>query len=233
MWTTRRPDGNREDQFEYAPSYLAREQRILMLYGPLCGAVMRLDLYSLSTMCADLLAMNYDDPHRPIRLLIDSPGGLIQDGFMLYDLLRASRAPVTTIGLNVASMATVVFAAGRRRLLLPHSAVMLHLPAAAMEGSVQDINIRSRELNKVKDRVIDAYVACGVTAGLKNPQPDKVRKQILKDIDREFWLTAEEAVAYGLADGIVTTDDLFKSFPSCPPGLRDEGDGQLNAPLAG
>jgi len=209
MWTITRPGGIREDQVEVSQLYLAREHRILFLRGTIIAAPIRCDHFSLTVMLDDIIALNRDDPVKPITLIIDSPGGSVADGFMLYDVIKASRAPIRTIGFNCASMATIILAAGGERVLMPHSTSMLHLPSTSFEGDTKTMEIRQREVSRIKDQLVDAYMACGVTAGVKAVERGKVRKQILKDIDREYWLSAEEAIAYGLADRLATKDDLF------------------------
>lgn len=124
---------------------------------------------------------------------------------------------VGSIGVleNCASMATVLMAAGHERVMYPHSRVMLHLPKGAFEGDSETFEVRSKELGRVRDELVDCYVECGVTANLisksgRRPTKAKVRAQIIKDINRsEFWMTADECVAYGLVDRIATRADIL------------------------
>lgn len=190
----------RAEQIEGPESYLARERRALFLRGTITGVQDRWDPFSPVAVHDSILAMNYDDSKKPIYLFIESSGGLVGTGFVLYDVIRMSPAPIVTVGVNVASMAAVLLAAGTRRLVYPHASVMLHLPQGGFSGDVKDLEIRTKEMGRIRDRIADAYIECGV---------DRTREQILKDIDREVWLNAEEAVAYGLADGIVGRAELF------------------------
>ncbi|MDR7574199.1 MAG: ATP-dependent Clp protease proteolytic subunit [Armatimonadota bacterium] len=200
MFTRIRPGGLSEDRFETATTYLGRERRMLFLRGPIMGVPARWDSFSATAVHDAVMAFNLEDSRSEIYLLIDSEGGSVWAGFALYDCLRASRAPVVTVGQNIASMATVVFAAGRRRLLTPNARVMLHLPWGTVSGDARDAEIRTGELKKIRDMILDAYQAAGVK---------RSRRQILRDIDREFWMGAEEAVRYGLADGIISADELM------------------------
>ena len=208
-----------DDQFDFSQAFLARERRMLFLRGPLFGAgfgpMSRVDSFSPTMVGDDILSMNVDDPKAPIYLTIDSPGGDVGAGMILYDLIRMSRAPIITIAQNCASMATVLMAAGHERVMYPHSRVMLHLPKGAFEGDSETFEVRSKELGRVRDELVDCYVECGVTANLANksgrrPAKAKVKAQIIKDINRsEFWMTADECVAYGLVDRIAMQADIL------------------------
>lgn len=170
-------------------------QRVLCLYGGLVGAPDRLDSMSLEWVmeCLMLLAQESTEP---IKLLIDSPGGRVWDSFGLIDVIHCLRTPVWTIGRMCASMAAVVLSAGEpgHRYLYKHSQVMLHLPSGHVGGDSRDVNIQARELQKAQDAIVNELVDNGVRAG---------HEQVLKDIDREFWMNAQEAIAYGIADSVL------------------------------
>ena len=198
-----------EENFEYAQSFLARERRMLFLRGTIQGIGSRSDQFSPMAIGDDILAMNVDDPTKPIYLVIDSPGGEIGTGLALYDILRLSVAPIITIGASCASMATFLLAAGSLRLALPHARFMLHLPEGIMGGDPKEMKIHSAEFNRIRDDLVQSYISCGVTAGLKSKSPEAIGRKILKDIDRIFYLDAEGAVNYGLVDRVVEPKDLF------------------------
>ncbi len=216
-----------EDQLESSQQYLTRARRVLILRSLVVGVPNRFDQFSPALIMDDMMAMIHEDPSKPITLLIDSPGGNIDDGLMLLDFiqlinqLKMSPTPITTIGLNVASMSTLLLAAGHTRLVLPHSSLCMHLPFATVKGDIKDINIRTKELERTKVELINCYIRSGVTAGVdvkpttrkKTLSPTEREKRIyakiLKDIDRDFWLNAREAVEYGLADRIATPEELF------------------------
>ncbi len=224
-------EGNQEEhltdnQFEFAQAFLARQRRMLFLRGPIFGAnpghpMSRLDTFGPTSVGDDIVAMNVEDQKSPIYLWIDSPGGDVGAGMVLYDIIRMSKAPIVTVAQNCASMATVLMAAGSERLMMPHSRAMLHLPRGEMVGDVDDMAVRSAELLRVKDVLVNCYAECGVTAGLKPsktgrpPTRLRVRKQIIKDINRsEFWMSADECVEYGLVDRLATTADIFRGTSS-------------------
>lgn len=139
----------------------------------------------------------------PIILLINSSGGVLDTAFMLYDTIRCLRSPIISLGRFVASAAVIPLAVGQRRLLMPHSKVMIHLPAGTIGGDTRDMEIAHREMNKYKDQMLAIYQECGVK---------KTKKEILRDIDREYWMSSQEAIDYGLADAIVTPEEYQKIF---------------------
>ena len=205
----------RADQYDYATTFLASERRMLFLRGVIVGwpggfAQGRDDQFSPTAIMDSIIAMNVEDSARPITLVINSVGGVTDEGMMLYDVIKLSRAPIVTLGMNCASMATVLLAAGGTRLAMPHSRFMLHLPSASgMSGDVKELELHTKEINKTKDTLVGCYIECGVTAKLQKADPKKIRKQILSDIDRVFWIGAEQAIKYGLVDRIVIPSELF------------------------
>lgn len=197
------------DQYEYATSYLTREKRFLFLRGVIAPATIRSDSFSPTSVADDILAMNVENSEAPITLFIDSPGGDVSTGFALYDVVKMSKAPIKTIALNAISMGTVILTAGVERLALPHARIMLHLPSGEIEGDVQQIKIRSELFQDLKEEIIDCYVERGVTAGLVGKTDKEIKKQLLKDVDREKWFTAEAALKYGLIDRVATVEDIL------------------------
>ena len=197
----------RDEQLEMSPMFLTRTRRFLELRGLISSN--RGDYMNAGLVADDLIALNHIS-HEPITLFISSPGGDMGAGMMLYDIIRASKAPITTIGHDCASMASLLLAAGRRRLSLPHSSHMIHQPQGQLAGSVEEIDIRTDVLRRIKDDLLDCYLECGVHAGL-GPGADekKIRALLLTHINKEHWLSAEGAVEYGLVDAIVTPDELF------------------------
>jgi ATP-dependent Clp protease protease subunit len=200
MLLLRRPHDSRIEQYETIENMMARECRRLSLRGVIASSPYRTDYLGPTQILDSILVFNRLDPHAPIWLEIDSEGGSVDSAMMLYDVIRMSIAPVNTIGETCISAAVLLLAAGHRRCLYPHSRVMLHLPSGGVSGDVKEIAIRSHEFGRVRDAMVDAYIECGVK---------RTRKQILKDIDREMWLTAQEAIDYGLADEIIDARTLF------------------------
>ncbi len=203
-----------DGQFELATNYLTRKRRMLFLRGPLFGMLTppmpRPDAYGPTVVGDDILALNIEDPKKPIYLWIDSGGGEVNSGLILYDIIRASKAPIITVAQSCMSLATVLMAAGSERVMFPHSRAMLHLPRSEFAGDSDAMEIRSKELSRVRDDLITCYIECGVTAGLDKPTKGKVRKQIVADINRaEYWMGAKDCIKYGLVDRIATISDML------------------------
>jgi len=152
---------------------------------------------SASVVVAQLLFLAGEDSERDINMYINSPGGIVSAGLAIYDTLRFIRPPVATFCLgSAASMAAILLSAGAKgkRNILPHARVMLHQPAGAVHGQASDIEIEAREIIKIRDelnRILEQSTG----------QP---HEKIEQDTDRNFWMTAEEAVSYGLVDSILT-----------------------------
>ncbi len=165
--------------------HMTQEHRMLFLSGVLTGET---DSHNL-LMALDTLS------HKPIKIMITSVGGDLDSAFLFYDTMKMIKSPIITIGRYCASAAAMLLAAGSKRYLFCHAKVMLHLPSGQMGGDAKDWEIQHREMQKYKSRMVDILCECGAT---------KSREEILKDIDRDFWLEPSEACAYGLADEILT-----------------------------
>ncbi len=135
--------------------------------------------------------------HDPIRIVITSPGGDLDTTFLCYDTMKMIESPVEIFGRYCASGAALLLAAGKKRYLLPHSKVMLHKPWGRQEGDSRDWEIQNKEMKKYESGFINALLECGVT---------KKYDEVLSDIDRNLWLEPQEAIAYGLADEIMTPE---------------------------
>jgi len=134
----------------------------------------------------------------PITLLIDSPGGDVYAGFSIFDVIRFINAPVRIVGIGlVASAAALILIAvpKERRFGLPHSSYLIHQPLSGMNGVATDIEIHARELEKTRLRINEIIAEA-------TGQP---LEKIMKDTDRDFWMTAEEAKEYGLIGKVITS----------------------------
>jgi ATP-dependent Clp protease, protease subunit len=143
-----------------------------------------------------LTLLELQDRKTPVRVMINSPGGSADSGFAIYDLLRFAPFPVISVANGVVASAAVLIylgAAEGRRVTLPNARFLLHQPSAAMRGQASDIDITAREILKLRKRYNE--IVAEVTG--------KTLDQIDKDSDRDFWLSAPEAVAYGLADRVI------------------------------
>ena len=145
---------------------------------------------------AQLLFLESNDPKADIMLYINSPGGVVYSGLGIYDTMQTIQPDVSTICTGMAaSMASVLLAAGAhgKRSALPHSRVMIHQPMGGAEGQASEMEITVREILKLKKELYQ--ILCDHTG--------KPMEQIVKDADRDFWMTAEEAMQYGMVDRIV------------------------------
>ena len=146
---------------------------------------------------AQLLFLDTSDPGKDISIYINSPGGSVYDGYGIYDTMQYITSDVSTICTGMAaSMAAVLLVAGEKnkRFALKHSRVMIHQPLGGAQGQASDIEITAREIIKIKKEI---YTIIADHSG-------QSYEQVLKDGDRDFWMTSEEALAYGMIDQILT-----------------------------
>ncbi len=146
---------------------------------------------------AELLFLEAQDPERDIYIYINSPGGYVAAGLAIYDTIQYIRPDVHTICMGqAASMAAVLLAAGKKgkRSALPHARVMIHQPAGGSEGQASDIEIYAKEITRLKERLVD------ILAKHTGQTTEKVRE----DSDRNFFMSSEEAVEYGIIDQVIT-----------------------------
>ncbi len=146
---------------------------------------------------AQLLYLESEDPDKEIMLYVNSPGGVITSGLAIYDTMQYIRCPVSTLCLGMAaSMASVLLCAGTkgRRLALPNSRILLHQPLGGARGQATDIEIHAKEILYLRQKLTDIYV--------KHTTQDA--EKIRRDTERDFYLSAEDAKAYGLIDEVVT-----------------------------
>jgi len=149
---------------------------------------------------AQLLFLDADDPERDIYLYINSPGGSVYAGLAIYDTMNHLRASVSTYCVGMAaSMGALLLSAGARgkRNALPNSRIMLHQPSSGYQGTAADIEIAAREILGTRERL---------NRILADTTGQKIRK-INTDVDRDRWMSADEAVAYGLVDQVLRNDN--------------------------
>jgi ATP-dependent Clp protease protease subunit len=145
---------------------------------------------------AQLIVLESEDPQKEITLVVNSPGGSADSGFAIYDMARFVSPPVRTICSGLcASAAVIIYLAAPKgkRLSLPNSRFLIHQPSTAAYGTASDIAITAKEILALKQRYNEIVAH----------ETGKSREQIDKDANRDFWLSAEEAKAYGLVDRIV------------------------------
>jgi ATP-dependent Clp protease protease subunit len=152
---------------------------------------------------AQLLYLDNQDPERPVQLYIQSPGGEVYAGLAIYDAMQQIAAPVSTVGVGrTASFGTVILTAGQKgmRHLLPSATVHMHQPSAGTQGMVTDMMIHINEYARLKQYVNDIFVN---TTG-------QDRAVIERDLERDIFLSAQQAIDYGLADSILVGRKLAK-----------------------
>jgi ATP-dependent Clp protease protease subunit len=177
-------------------SRLLRE-RIIFLGTPIDDMVANL-------IVAQLLLLDSENPEKDIMLYINSPGGSVTAGFAIYDTMRHIRADVATICLGqAASMGAFLLSSGTpgKRMALPHSRVLIHQPLGGAQGQATDIEIRAAEINRMK-KVLNEILASNTGQSLK---------KIERDTDRDYIMSAEEAVAYGMVDKVISKAEEAKA----------------------
>ncbi len=149
-----------------------------------------------SLITAQLLFLEAEDPEKDIQFYINSPGGSVSDGLMIYDTMQHIKPDVQTICMGMAaSMGAFLLAAGTKgkRIILPNAEVMIHQPSGGAQGQTTDIQIAAQHIQKTKERLNRILAE-------KTGQPIE---RIALDTDRDNWMSAEEAVAYGIVDQIM------------------------------
>lgn len=167
------------------------KDRIIFLGGPISDVV-------ANAAIAQLLFLEHEDPKKDIKIYLNTPGGSVTAGLAIYDAMQYVKNPVSTICVGMAaSMGAVLLAAGKKgkRLALPNSEILLHQVMGGAEGQATEIEITAKHIVKIKDK-LNLILAKHTGQKLSS---------IERDTDRDFYLTAEEAKAYGLIDEIIKT----------------------------
>lgn len=158
--------------------------------------------HTASLLVAQMLFLESENPEKDISLYINSPGGSVTAGMAIYDTMQFIRCDVHTIVMGQAcSMGSLLATAGApgKRYILPYARHMIHQPSGGARGQATDIQIQAREIQKMKEYLTNIYVRHN-TAG-------KTYAELSTDMERDFFMSAEESVAYGLADKIITRRD--------------------------
>ena len=183
--------GNRERAFDIY-SRLLRD-RVIILGRPIDDTVANL-------IVAQLIFLSADDPEKEIQVYVNSPGGSVSAGFAIYDTMQYVPAPISTVAMGMAaSFATVILLSGTKgkRFALPNSRIHLHQPligGRGLSGQASDLEIHANEIIRVK-KELNHLIAT------HTGQPFE---KIEKDTDRDFYLSPEEAIEYGIIDGVIT-----------------------------
>lgn len=181
--------GARGERFYDIYSLLLKE-RIVFLGTPVMDQV-------ANVIVAQLLYLDREDPEKEISMYVNSPGGVITAGLAIYDTMQLIRAPVSTICVGMAaSMATVLLCSGAtgKRFALPSSTIHMHQPMGGAQGQAADIEIQAREILRLQDKIRQII----------SENTGQSYEQVARDTDRDFYLTPEQAVEYGLIDEVLT-----------------------------
>jgi ATP-dependent Clp protease protease subunit len=192
------PEENKEEKQDAMGTFMTKkmeklffEKRAVYLWGVV-------DDKSAKEIVTKLLLLDADKPGAEIKLYINSPGGVVTSGMVMYDTIKMIQSPVSTICMGLAaSMGSILLSAGAKghRYIYPHGEVMIHQPSLGgyYQATSADIEIQANQILKTKQLGAKILAEnCGKTV-----------EQILADFDRDYWMDATEAVAYGIADSIL------------------------------
>ena len=165
------------------------EQRKIFLWGAV-------DDKSAKDITARLLYLEAIDPGKEITFYINSPGGMVVSGMVVYDTMQMISSPVSTVCMGMAaSMGSILLSGGSkgRRFIFPHGEVMIHQPSGGGQGTSADLEIMALQIAKTKEMGAKILAEnCGQTY-----------EKVMKDFDRDYWMDAKESLAYGIVDGLI------------------------------
>jgi ATP-dependent Clp protease protease subunit len=190
-WRQDAPEGEKKKPGMTPPALrLLMRQRTIIIAKPV-------DRTLMERVTASLLVLDGRSPQKLITVFVNSPGGDADSGFAIYDAMRFVKAPLRTICSGLAASAAVpIFLGGRKgmRFCWPNSRFLLHQPSMQMMGAASDIEITSREIERVREKYNK----------IVEEETGRAMNKVKSDTNRDFWLTANEAVEYGLVTRIVT-----------------------------
>lgn len=170
------------------------KERIVFIGGPIDDTMANL-------VVAQLIYLESEDPDKDISVYINSPGGVIYSGLAIYDAMQYIKPRVSTICVGfAASMAALLLCAGAtgKRYALPNSRVMIHQPLGGAEGQAADIEIQAREILRLRE----------MTNGIIARHTGNPIEKVAQDVDRNYWMSAQEAKEYGIVDEIIDSRKL-------------------------
>lgn len=178
------------------------KERIIFINGPVEDGMAML-------VCAQLLFLEAENPKKDIHLYINSPGGVVTSGMAIYDTMQFIRPEVTTLCMGqAASMGSLLLAAGApgKRFALPHARIMVHQPSGGFQGQASDIERHAQDIIKLKRRLNEVYVH----------HTGQSYETIERTLDRDHFMTAQEAKAFGLIDQVIEkradSEELMKDI---------------------
>ncbi|MBM4254345.1 MAG: ATP-dependent Clp protease proteolytic subunit [Deltaproteobacteria bacterium] len=180
----------KSEKTESLSEQLTFKSRFVLVFGEINHATAR-------ATCERLIALSQESD-APIRVLISSPGGHVESGDAIHDMIRFVRSPVTTVGTGwVASAGTHIFLAAPkdRRVCLPNTRFMIHQPGGGAGGPATDIAIQAKEILRTRERIAQVIAK----------QTGQPLKKVLADMERDFWMSADEAIEYGIVSRVIET----------------------------
>src|SRR5688500_1033052 len=185
------------------------KERIILMDSPITDEV-------ASIVIAEMIYLESEDPTKDIIMYINSPGGSVSAGLAIYDTMQYVRPEISTICVGMAaSMAQVLLCAGSngKRMALPNARIMMHQPSGGTEGQLADIEIYLKETVRLREQLYQIIAA--------HTGQDIERSR--KDADRDFWMSPQDAVDYGLIDRVLTgRKDAAKNLPEIPSTTGDQ-----------
>lgn len=181
---------DKAERLESLAEQLSFKSRFVLLFGEINHSVAR-------TTCERLIALDQQSD-APVSVLISSPGGHVESGDAIHDIIRFVRAPVTTIGTGwVASAGTHIFLAApkERRVCLPNTRFMIHQPGGGAGGPATDIAIQAKEILRTRERIARVIAR----------QTGNDYEKVLADMERDFWMSAAEAIDYGIVSRVIAS----------------------------
>ena len=172
------------------------KDRIIILGSPINDVV-------ASSIVAQLLFLESEDPEKDINLYVNSPGGVVSAGWAIYDTMQHIKCDVATTCMGMAaSMGAVLLTAGAtgKRSSLPHARVMIHQPLGGVQGQASDIEIEAKEIIRIKQELSQIIA----------DHSGKSLDEVINDSDRNKWMSADEAKSYGLVDNVISRVDSKK-----------------------
>jgi len=170
--------------------------RIIFINGPV-------EEGTAALVCAQLLFLEAENPAKDIALYINSPGGLVSSGLAIYDTMQWVKCPVTTVCMGTAySMGSFLLMAGAagKRIALPNASIMVHQPSGGFQGKVSDIERHAQDIIRTKRRLTEIYAHhCG-----------RSYEEVERTLDRDHFMTAQEAKEWGLVDEVYKSRDCLK-----------------------
>jgi ATP-dependent Clp protease protease subunit len=167
------------------------KERIIFLNGPIDDGVSAL-------VCAQLLFLESENPKKEIAMYINSPGGIVTSGLAIYDTMQYIKSPVSTLCMGMAaSMGSFLLMAGEagQRIAMPNARIMLHQPSGGFQGMASDIERHAEDIIKTKRRLNELY----------SKHTGRSYEEVEKTLDRDYFMNAEEAKAWGLVDHVYET----------------------------